>query len=370
MGIESTRVLPPHLQPDNEIHVMVSILSGRHKAQEYYNDTLKPWLDTHQLQYATHITKSAQTIIELTRSLILPNAIKGVKQTIILLSGDGGIVDIVNTLNTDLIRTKDSHQTRASYTTPAVALVPMGTANALAWSSKVAQDPLAVLLRGSPKALPAFQVSLSPGSRLVTNEGQSREIITDTQGQDSVVYGAVVASWGLHASLVAMSDTAEYRKYGLERFQMAAQELAKDLHIYQGKIKWRKAGGEWVEISGSEHAYVLSIMVSNLEEHFHISPHTKPLDGSLRLLHIGPEPVNVIMRILGLAYQAGAHVTDDKLTYREIDGMRIEFEEDDELWRMVCVDGKIIAVEKGGWMEVKRLSGTGVEAGRVVDLVS
>ncbi|KIV89924.1 hypothetical protein PV10_07282 [Exophiala mesophila] len=369
MGIEVTRVLPPHLQPDHEIHVIVSILSGRQKAQEYYDETLKPWLDDHKLQYATHTTKSAQTIIELTKSLILPNATQGVKQTLILLSGDGGIIDIVNTLNTELLRRKNDHQTRAGYTTPVVALVPMGTANALAWSSKVAQDPLGVLLKGSPKALPAFQVSLSQGSRLVTNEGQSREIITSTQGQDIVVYGAVVASWGLHASLVAMSDTAEYRKHGLERFQMAAQELAKDLHIYKGKIKWRKAGGEWVQIPGSEHAYLLSIMVSNLEEHFQISPHSKPLDGSLRLLHIGPEPVSEIMRILGLAYQAGAHANDSKLSYREIDSMRIEFEEDDELWRMVCVDGKIIAIEEGGWMEVKRLSGTGIEAGKVVDLV-
>ena len=370
MGVESPSALPPHLQPDHELHVIVSILSGRHKAQEYYDETLKPWLDAHQLRYITHTTKSAQTIIELSRSLIIPNAKKGVKQTIILLSGDGGIVDIVNTLTTDLIRKRDGVPTPSVFTRPVIALVPMGTANALAWSSKVAQDPLGILLKGSPKPLPSFQVTVSPGSRLVANEGKDREVLTEAEDEDNIVFGAVVASWGLHASLVAMSDTSEYRKHGLERFRMAAEELSKDLHTYRGKIKWRKEGGEWVEIPGSEHSYILSIMVSNLEERFRISPHTKPLDGSLRLLHIGPEPVSVIMRILGSAYQAGAHITDEKLTYREIESMRIDFEEEEELWRMICIDGKIIAVDKGGWMEVKRLPGNGIDGGRVVELVS
>lgn len=363
--------LPPHLRPDREIHVIVSILSGRHKAQEYYDVTLKPLLDSHHLQYSTHKTTSAQTIVELSRSLIIPNATQGVKQTIILLSGDGGMVDIVNTLTTDLNRSNDDLRRPSVFMKPVIALIPMGTANALAWSSKVAQDALGVLLTGTPKSLPSFQVTFSPGSKLVTDEGQGREPFAESENAEGIMYGAVVASWGLHASLVAMSDTAEYRKYGLERFKMAAEELLKDVHVYSGKVKWRKTTDppEWREVGGSKHAYVLTTTVSNLEEHFQISPATKPVDGSLRLVHIGPEPAEDILRILGLAYQAGKHATDPMVTYEEIERLRIEFDEEDELWRMVCVDGKIVAVNQGGWVEVRWLAGSGIDARRVIELV-
>lgn len=371
MIAKSQGTLPPHLLPDREIHVIVSILSGRHKAQEYYDEELKPLLDSHHLQYSTHTTASAQTIIELTRSLIIPNATQGVKQTIILLSGDGGIVDIVNTLTTDLNRANDDLRRPSVFIKPVIALIPMGTANALAWSSKIAQDALGVLFTGTPKSLPSFQVTFSPGSKLVTDEGQGRESITASDSVEGIMYGAVVASWGLHASLVAMSDTAEYRKHGLERFGMAAAELLKTGHVYSGRIQWRKTNDppEWREIAGSKHAYILTTMVSNLEEHFQISPATKPVDGSLRLVHIGPEPVEDIMRILSLAYQAGKHATDPKVTYEEIERLRIEFDEEDELWRMVCVDGKIVAVNQGGWVEVRWLPRSGIDARRVVELV-
>ena len=38
--------------------------------------------------------------------------------------------------------------------------------------------------------------------------------------------------------------------------------------------------------------------------------------------------------------------------YQPIGGMRIDFEEDEAHWRRVCVDGKIVRVDKDGWVEV------------------
>jgi hypothetical protein len=38
--------------------------------------------------------------------------------------------------------------------------------------------------------------------------------------------------------------------------------------------------------------------------------------------------------------------------YEEVERVRIEFYEDVERWRRVCVDGKIVAVGKDGWMEI------------------
>ena len=66
---------------------------------------------------------------------------------------------------------------------------------------------------------------------------------------------------------------------------------------------------------------------------------------------------------MGKAFQGGGHVEDERVGYEEISGLRIEFNEEDGKWRRVCVDGKIIRVEKGGWVEVRM----GVES--VVDLV-
>ncbi|KAI1627328.1 ATP-NAD kinase-like domain-containing protein [Exophiala viscosa] len=364
MATGSKDPLPPHLSPGREIHVVISILSGRHQAQEHYDTEVKPLLDSYGIEYRTHTTTSAKSIITLTKSLFLMNATKGVKQTIILLSGDGGVVDIVDTLTGILNRGHTS-----IFFKPAIVLIPMGTANALAWSSKVAQDPLKVMMTGTPKPLPSFQVHFSPGARLVTDEGQDREALAEKEEDESVMYGAVVFSWGLHASLVAMSDTTEYRQHGIKRFGMAAEQLLKDEHVYKGRIKWRNGGSEQVEIPTNEHSYILAVLVSNLEEHFQISPATEPVDGALRLVYIGSEPGSEIMRILGLAYQAGKHVEDPKVVYEDIESLRIEFEEDDEQFRLVCVDGKIVAVARGGWAEVTRLPGTGVEARRVVDLV-
>lgn len=369
-GPNEREQLPPFLRPDREVHVVISILSGQQKAQEYYNDTLKPLLDSHGINYSTHTTDSVHTISNLTRDLFVINARQGVKQTIILLSGDGGIVDIVNTLFNILNRRNDDSRPPSIFFKPVVVLIPMGTANALAWSCKVAQDPLGSMMKGSPKPLPSFQAQFSPGARVVANEGRDREALTDSDDEESTMYGAVVFSWGLHASLVATSDTSEYRKHGLARFKMAAGKLLADAHKYRGKVKWRKAGEQtWSDLGGEEQSYVLATMVSNLEEHFQISPATKPVDGTLRLVCIGDEPVEEITRILPLAYQAGKHVTDPKVTYEEIDGLRIEFDEEDEQWRMVCIDGKIVAVAKDGWVEVTKIPASGLDARRVVEVV-
>ena len=38
--------------------------------------------------------------------------------------------------------------------------------------------------------------------------------------------------------------------------------------------------------------------------------------------------------------------------YQPIDGIRIDFDENEAHWRRVCVDGKIVRVDKDGWVEV------------------
>lgn len=175
------------------------------------------------------------------------------------------------------------------------------------------------------------------------------------------LHGCVVCSWGLHASLVADSDTPEYRKHGSERFGMAAQELLNPSdgsasHIYRGKITMLGDGRKHTrprQILTEEHMYVLATMVSQLQAGFNISPQSKPLDGLMRLVHIRPCPGKMMGELTRMAYKDGSHIEEEGVGYGTIGGLRIDFDEEDGRWRRICVDGTIVKVPEGGWMEVK-----------------
>ncbi|GME63967.1 uncharacterized protein LTHEOB_5357 [Neofusicoccum parvum] len=359
---------------NQQLHVVISVLSGTCLAEGFYDKNLRPLLDAIGLRettdYVVHRTTSARTISELTHDVFLPRANEGINQRIILLSGDGGIVDIVNGLL--------SGSRGASFTAPSVALIPMGTGNALAHSSRITADNtlgLATLARGSPVRLPLLKARFSPGARLLVEEGSKKEELPLAGDASPTMYGAVVCSWAMHAGLVADSDTTEYRKYGIERFKMAAKEAlypagGSEPHRYRANVsvlrKTQDGKADWEAVSRQEHAYVLATLVSNLEKTFNISPHTQPLDGHLRLVHFGPMASDEVMRVMGLAYQEGKHVDEDAVSYDDVEGVRIEFVEDEDRWRRVCVDGKIVLVEQGGWVEARKAE-SGEE--RVVDLV-
>ena len=386
----ATSPLPPHLDPNHsEIHVIVSVASGSRNAETYFREELEPKLKERGVTFTAHVTQSTDDLGHIAVACVhvtdthAPNLTKDV--TIILCSGDGGVVELVNAL-------RQSRQSRSSISTEHrrkvnVALIPMGTANALAHSAGIVKrGPLDVLFTGKAKRLPMIRVRFSDGARLVADEGRGREALDGNEeggtdgngdGEESMneLLGCVVVSWGLHASLVAESDTTEMRKHGIDRFKMVAGALLKEGHRYRGVVEVLGENEDWASLryprsektehtmgddgndSGDdEHVYVLAALVSNLEEQFCISPGSgrEPLDGKLRLVAIKPVPGEEMMRLLGLAYQGGKHVEEkDEVVYEEIRGLRIHFQEEDERWRMVCVDGRIVAVEEGGWLEVK-----------------
>ena len=265
----------------------------------------------------------------------------------------------------DLVNGLLAKPASTGYKPPQVILLPLGTANALYHSSNVGKDNtwgLSSLAKESYRPVPTFTVSFSEGARLLIDEARkSEELPKDSSnGHHPTLYGAVVCSWGMHASLVADSDTTEYRKFGIDRFKMAAKEAlypsdGSSPHPYKAKISILK-NGTWAPHNQKEHMYVLVTMVSNLEKTFTISPSSKPLDGSLHLVHFGPASGDQAMRIMGLAYQGGKHVDDPKVMYESIDGLKIQFDgtEEDGRWRRICVDGKIVRVEKDGWVELTK----------------
>lgn len=254
-----------------------------------------------------------------------------------------------------------------TYTRPILIQIPLGTGNALFHSLHASSSipslyvqALRTLFTGSPKALPTFRARFSPGARLLTNEGQTASPIPN-----STLYGAVVASYGLHATLVADSDTTAYRKHGAARFGMVANDLLfpkdgdgkeEQPHAYRARVL---LDGE-VLGEGDRHGYVLATLVSNLEKTFTVSPDSRPLDGKMRVVSFGPMGGEAQMDVMKGAYEGGRHVERGEVGYREVGKMRVEMEEEGEgkgegegwRWRRCCVDGLIIGIEEGGWMEV------------------
>lgn len=184
----------------------------------------------------------------------------------------------------------------SSYVKPTLCLFPLGTGNALYHSihrphalPSIYIQSLRTFLTGTPVPLPTYRATFSPGARILSNQGQTQAPIPN-----NVLYGAVVASYGFHATLVADSDTPEYRKHGDKRFGMVANELlnpdeGKSLpHAYKAEVKAGSEDGALEVIGDGEHGYVLATLVSNLERTFTVSPESsKQLNGQLRLVQFG-----------------------------------------------------------------------------------
>lgn len=97
-----SRPLPAQLDSgESHIYVLVSVKSGLGQAELFFETVVEPVVSAVGLKetdYSVIWTQNANTVREFARSILQPNAERGRKQTVLLLSGDGGIVDIVNAL--------------------------------------------------------------------------------------------------------------------------------------------------------------------------------------------------------------------------------------------------------------------------------
>lgn len=375
----------------HRVSVVVSTRSGLCKAQQFYDDVLRPLLAALGItesnrggasdtgSYDTIITQSSQTVKEFARELWGHNsngsaqAENSSSRTIILLSGDGGVVDLLNGGSDDPASTTGPR--------PSIVILPLGTGNALFHSlhklhyqsqGKPVPSPyvlgLQTLFRGAPAPLPTFKASFSPNSRLVTYSDPGTTPAGD-QPEESFpavdhLLGAIVASYGFHASLIWESDTPEHRKHGDKRFSIAARELLATGHAYRAAVEpSRSGGGDTARLPRDTFGYVLAAMVSNLEKTFTISPASGPLSGDLRLVHFGDVGGQRTMEIMMAAYNEGSHVgmtwpgedgTEDGVGYDAIDAVKVTVLEEDARWRKVCIDGTIVELEQGGWMKVEK----------------
>ncbi|KAI6359670.1 hypothetical protein MCOR25_006995 [Pyricularia grisea] len=430
---------PAHLVGAEDLQVIISTKSGTGLAKAFYESVLSKLLtvfglrahDDHSItstestgsnvagpSYQLFVTRSRHSIRELaqerwsTQALVkAAQARPSSRQLLVLLSGDGGLVDLLNGAGEP-----DDAAGSSSVAPPAIALLPLGTGNALFHSlhkplyknTPETSEPshlligLRTLFRGEEAPLPTFRASFSPGSFLVPpapeddeEKGQSQEQTISGENQTEAaailvdhLLGAIVASHGFHAQLVWESDTAAYRQHGAKRFGMAAAELLKTAHAYQVVVDVRSEAddSEWMRIhptlpkdptgdsineSRERFMYVLSTLVSNLEKTFTISPESRPLDGQLRLISFGAVGAEKTLELMQAAYNGGKHVdctwsssdntvedtqtgNDKVVGYNKVEEFKITIQEEDPRWRKVCIDGTIVEIPQGGWMHVRK----------------
>jgi len=94
--------LPSYLQEGNEVTILVSTRSGTGLALTFLEVLLQPVLDAIGLPESRRTvihTRSAQSLKEFVAGTLQPAANGGNKQTVLMLSGDGGIVDSINPLS-------------------------------------------------------------------------------------------------------------------------------------------------------------------------------------------------------------------------------------------------------------------------------
>lgn len=411
--------LPSHLQcsPSRRVHVVVSTKSGTGLAFACWEHVVKPLVALMESSerrsgaitfpsagnegplsdapppastlssYQVLVTESAQSMRQFARARRRnDNKTSGAaEETIVLLSGDGGIVDLLN----------GADEAAAPGTrNPIIALLPLGTGNALFHSLhrpvyREGPSPLVAglrtLLRGKAGALPMFKARFSPGSHVVTYadppESEPDVSSSPTQQQQQQhrqsrhetpvehLYGAIVASYGFHASLVWESDTPAYRQHGEARFGLVAQELLRESHGYACTMEVRRPGADpdrWERLPRERFGYVLATLASNLERGFVISPDSVPLGDQLRVVHFGDVGGKRTTEIMQAAYRGGAHVGmrwregdgTGGVGYDEIEGLRVKVLEEEGRWRVVCVDGVIVEVPRGGEMVVEMEAGS------------
>ena len=90
--------LPSFLEGD--VYVLVSVRSGTGLAMKFL-EVLLPVLEAIGVPEARRIvmpTKNAESVKEFVKGTLLPAANEGTEQTVLMLSGDGGIVDSINCL--------------------------------------------------------------------------------------------------------------------------------------------------------------------------------------------------------------------------------------------------------------------------------
>lgn len=323
---------------DREILVIDSVKSGVGRDKfNIFGDILNPVFNDLGIVSKYIETTSSDSIKEIGESL------ESKDYLVLLISGDTSINEFVNGVgNNNNIKSNNANIT--------IANIPLGTGNSFSLSLGIENDLQAVakLFRGIISPLNLYTAELPKGSYIIS---QNEKI-----GPIEKVKFLIVFSWGFHASLVADSDTPELRKYGLERFKIAAKNNLECHQEYPGTT----IIGDNKTIAGP-YAYWLITPSQRFEPQFNILPLGDLLTPNLYFVGFNSEHSTdnnkYIMDIMMEAYNNGSHIHNEKVKYELITPDQSTTLKLNHLTdfnqRRICIDGFIVLLPEISNDEIK-----------------
>lgn len=272
--------------------------SGDRTAAKLTTDTIIPLLATHNVtpdkvagtEYAGH---AGELLLSYIDSLAPSTNTEPI--TLILVSGDGTLYEILNALHSA------GSKREGSFPSIRVVLIPGGTANALHStffppSTSPTADPtllasLLSFLSATPRLTPltlsqANIFSSPPAQSALGNPASSRSASSDS---DVNVVSAVVTSTALHAAILHDSEALRATVPGVERYKLAAEQNATtwyraSVNLLPPVQQYDVNTGAFIDLVREDEvggmkalvgpfSYFLStVKVDRLEPHFRIMP--------------------------------------------------------------------------------------------------
>lgn len=326
--------------------VVYNPVSGDRNGAQLTTETILPLLTSHGLTpdkvaATEHAGHAGTLLLSYISGLAPPERAEGI--TLVLVSGDGTLHEIVNAL----------HSARAQQDGPfprlRIVLLPGGTANALhatffppsSAEPTTTHSSLLNFLSATPRLVPltlALTTIAPPGPG---------------PGPSTTVVSAVVTSTSLHAAILHDSEALRASVPGIERFKIAGAQNATTWYRARARLLgpvWRYDGGaagafvaveeeeEECELRGPFAYFVSTVNVDRLEQHFRIAPLQRALPPghgtqTMDVLVVRPlrDPSlegkdgeaererfkERLWGVLGGAYQDGAHI---HARYASLDG--------------------------------------------------
>jgi Diacylglycerol kinase catalytic domain len=333
--------------------VIYNPVSGDHAAAKLTTESILPLLASHDIVpdkvAATEHVGHAGTLLLSYIDGLAPSAhTEGI--TLVLISGDGTLHDIVNTLHSARAKREDP------FPSIRIVLIPGGTANAMHSTffppppTESAAEPtllasLLSFLSATPRLIPLKIASTSISSPVSPDNDESGVGPTSTSddgGRNGVV-SVVVTSTSLHAAILHDSEVLRATIPGTERFKLAAEQNSTTWYRARARLlgpvqRYDVTTDAFVPVEEKEEplelqgpfAYFLStVIVDRLEPLFRIAPLQRalpPPSGALTMDVLAVRPLRdpslegksgeeerkrykerIWGAIIG-AYQDGAHV--------------------------------------------------------------
>jgi diacylglycerol kinase family enzyme len=338
------------------IYVIESVTAGKNTSFDFYNLIFKKLLINFGINHIHFQTEKASSINEFAKSFCNENNDDNNKNKensnylFIFLSGDTSIFEFINSFyyqfhNTSLI--------------PNITILPFpqGTGNALSNSLNINNNLIAIkkFFEANQRHLPLYQLQSFKNLKSINPS------LSSFTKNKSILF-MIVASWGLHSTLVYESDKPEMRlNYGSERFKIAAEKILEANPVFKGRISinnnsenksliFNKISQSWelstiINTSDNNNiqdlSYFLLAAVSNFEETFVISPDSIVENDQLHVVSIPYVPSNIIMNLMMDAYNKGSHIESNLVYYKPIaSSLTLEIENTmDPSLSIICLDG-------------------------------